>query len=130
MPCTYAPTVVNYALDGLFSFSDLPLQWITLAGAVICVGSFAYAGILVTEKLLQMAGFFPSLRVLGFTTLAVAIFFFGGLNLFALGVVGQYIARIYREIKGRPLYIVQDILASDEKKLAAFGHSTTIQPES
>jgi dolichol-phosphate mannosyltransferase len=105
----------RYALDGLFSFSDLPLQWITITGAVICLGSFGYAGILVVEKIMQMAGFFSSLRVLGFTTLAVAIFFFGGLHLFALGIVGQYIARIYREIKGRPLYIVESILTSDKQ---------------
>jgi dolichol-phosphate mannosyltransferase len=44
----------------------------------------------------------------------MAIFFFGGLNLLALGIVGQYIARIYREIKGCPLYIVEAILTSDQ----------------
>ena len=104
----------RYALDGLFSFSDLPLQWIAFAGAIISLASFGYAGILLVEKLLQLIGFFPSLRVLGFTTLAVAVFFFGGLNLLALGIVGQYIARIYREIKGRPLYIVESVLNSDE----------------
>jgi dolichol-phosphate mannosyltransferase len=104
----------RYALDGLFSFSDLPLQWIAFVGAIISVVSFGYAGILLVEKFLQIIGFFPSLRVLGFTTLAVAVFFFGGLNLVALGIVGQYIARIYREIKGRPLYIVETVLSSEE----------------
>ncbi|MEI8132960.1 MAG: glycosyltransferase, partial [Leptolinea sp.] len=104
----------RYALDGLFSFSDLPLQWIAVIGAIICLGSFGYAGILIVEKILQLFGFFPSLRVLGFTTLAAAVLFFGGLNLLALGIVGQYLARIYREIKGRPLYVVQSILTSDE----------------
>ena len=102
----------RYAMDGLLSFSDLPLQWIAAIGAILCLASFAYAGILLAEKLLQVFGFFSSLRVLGFTTLAVAIFFFGGLNLFALGVVGQYLARIYREIKGRPLYVVESIMTS------------------
>jgi glycosyltransferase involved in cell wall biosynthesis len=104
----------RYALDGLLSFSDLPLQWIAATGAVICLASFGYAGILIVEKILQLFGYLPSLRVLGFTTLAVAVFFFGGLNLLALGIVGQYLARIYREIKGRPLYIVENILTSDE----------------
>jgi len=106
----------RYALDGLFSFSDLPLQWIAVTGAVICLASFGYAGILIIEKILQVFGFFPSLRVLGFTTLAVAVFFFGGLNLLALGIVGQYLARIYREIKGRPLYVVEKVLSSDGSK--------------
>ena len=104
----------RYALDGLFSFSDLPLQWIAMLGAVICVASLGYAGILILEKILQMFGFFQELRVLGFTTLAVTVLGFGGLNLFALGIVGQYLARIYREIKGRPLYVVETVLASDE----------------
>jgi len=103
----------RYALDGLFSFSDLPLQWIAMLGAVICAASLGYAGFLILEKVLQAFGFFPQLRVLGFTTLAVAIFGFGGLNLLALGIVGQYIARIYREIKGRPLYVVEQVMSSD-----------------
>ena len=102
----------RYALDGLFSFSDLPLQWIAILGAVICVASLGYAGFLIIEKILQAFGYFRELRVLGFTTLAVAIFGFGGLNLLALGIVGQYIARIYREIKGRPLYVVAEVLSS------------------
>jgi dolichol-phosphate mannosyltransferase len=102
----------RYAMDGLLSFSDLPLQWIAALGAVLCLISLGYSAILVIEKCLQIFGFFPSLRVLGFTTLAVAIFFFGGLNLFALGVVGQYLARIYREIKGRPLYVVERLMTS------------------
>lgn len=61
-----------------------------------------------------MISYSLSLRVLGFTMLAGAVFFFGGLNLLALGIVGQYIARIFREIKGRPLYIVETILTSDQ----------------
>jgi dolichol-phosphate mannosyltransferase len=106
--------LLRYALDGLFSFSDLPLQWIAMLGAVICAASLGYAGFLIVEKFLQAFGYFPQLRVLGFTTLAVAIFAFGGLNLLALGIVGQYIARIYREIKGRPLFVVEKILTSEE----------------
>ena len=107
----------RYALDGLFSFSDLPLQWIAVTGAVICLVSFGYAGVLIMEKILQAFGYFSSLRVLGFTTLAVAVFFFGGLNLLALGIVGQYLARIYREIKGRPLYVVESVFSSDKPEI-------------
>jgi len=106
--------LVRYALDGLFSFSDLPLQWIAITGGVICLASLGYAGILILEKILQMFGYFESLKVLGFTTLAVAVFFFGGLNLFAIGILGQYLARIYREIKSRPHYVVESELTSEE----------------
>ncbi len=102
------------ALDALFSFSDLPLQWIAAVGAIICLASFAYAGLLVVEKVLQMFGYFPELRVLGFTTLAVAIFGLSGVQLLSLGVIGQYVARIYRESKGRPVYVVESVLSSGE----------------
>jgi dolichol-phosphate mannosyltransferase len=104
----------RYALDGLFSFSDLPLQWIAAIGAIICLASFAYAGFLVVEKILQMFGYFPELRVLGFTTLAVAIFGLSGVQLLSLGIIGQYLARVYRESKGRPIYVVENILSSDK----------------
>ena len=102
------------ALDALFSFSDLPLQWIAALGAAICLASFAYAAFLVVEKILQVFGFFPELRVLGFTTLAVAIFGLSGVQLLSLGIIGQYLARVYRESKGRPLYVVENVLSSDE----------------
>jgi dolichol-phosphate mannosyltransferase len=104
----------RYALDGLFSFSDLPLQWIAVIGAAISVISFGYAALLVCVKLAQLAGLLTSLEVKGFTTLAVAVFCLSGIQLLSLGIVGQYLARIYREIKGRPLYIVETILTSDE----------------
>jgi hypothetical protein len=76
--------------------------------------SFGYAVLLVGIKLAQLAGLLASLEVKGFTTLAVAVFCLSGIQLLSLGIVGQYLARIYREIKGRPLYIVENILTSDE----------------
>jgi len=104
----------RYAMDGLFSFSDLPLQWIAGLGAIICVASFLYAGFLVIEKFLQTFGYFPQLRVLGFTTLAVAVFGLSGVQLLSLGIIGQYLARVYRESKGRPIYVIESVLSSDE----------------
>jgi dolichol-phosphate mannosyltransferase len=102
------------ALDALFSFSDVPLQWIAGVGAFICLASFAYAGLLIVEKIFQMFGFFRELRVLGFTTLAVAIFGLSGVQLLSLGIIGQYLARIYRESKGRPVYVVESVLGPDQ----------------
>jgi polyisoprenyl-phosphate glycosyltransferase len=106
--------LLRYALDGLLSFSDLPLQWIAALGALISAASLAYGLFLVIVKLLQYAGLFTSLEVKGFTTLAVAIFFLGGIQLLCLGIVGMYLARIYRELKGRPLYVVESVLKSNE----------------
>jgi polyisoprenyl-phosphate glycosyltransferase len=108
--------LLRYALDGLFSFSDLPLQWIAALGAIICFASFLYAGVLVVEKIFQIFGYFSELRVLGFTTLAVAVFGLSGVQLLSLGIIGQYLARVYRESKGRPIYVVGNVVSSDEPK--------------
>ena len=99
--------LVNYGMNGLVSFSDQPLQWIGVAGIFISIASFGYAALLLVIKFGQFMGGFPSLEVRGFTTLAVAIFCLGGIQLICLGIIGQYLARIYREIKGRPLYIIE-----------------------
>ena len=108
--------LVGYALNGLLSFSDLPLQFITGVGLVISVASFGYAGILLSIKSAQFLGFLENLEVKGFTTLAVSIFCLSGIQLLSLGIIGQYIARIYREVKGRPLYVVESITTSDERR--------------
>jgi glycosyltransferase involved in cell wall biosynthesis len=107
--------LLQQALDALLSFSDLPLQGIAVLGAIISVISFGYGIFLIAVKALQLAGYLTSLEVKGFTTLAAAIFCLGGVQLFSLGIVGLYLARIYREIKGRPLYVVETILTSDER---------------
>jgi dolichol-phosphate mannosyltransferase len=105
--------LLRYALDGFLSFSDLPLQWITVLGIVISLAGFGYAAVLVVIKLGQLAGFLTTLEVKGFTTLAVAIFCLSGIQLFSIGIIGLYLGRIYREIKGRPLYIVKNLMTSD-----------------
>ncbi len=106
--------LVNYGLNGLISFSDLPLQWIGAAGILLSLASFGYAALLAIIKIAQLFGGFPSLQVKGFTTLAVAIFCLGGIQLMCLGILGQYMARIYREIKGRPLFVVEKKIHSNE----------------
>ena len=106
--------LLNYALNGLFSFSDVPLQWIGVLGLLLSVASFGYGFLLLLVKLGQFVGLFATLEVKGFTTLAVSIFCLGGIQLLCLGIIGQYLARMYREIKGRPLYVIDRVLSSDE----------------
>lgn len=106
--------LLNYALNGLFSFSDLPLQWIGLLGLFLSVVSFGYGFLLFLIKLGQFFGCFATLEVKGFTTLAVAIFCLGGIQLLCLGIIGQYLSRMYREIKNRPLFVIERALSSDE----------------
>lgn len=99
-----------YAWDGIISFSELPLQWITIVGMLVSLAGFAYAAVLIGQRILQLMGYLKGLEVLGFTTIIVAILCIGGLQLIALGILGQYIARIYREAKKRPLYLVKEII--------------------
>jgi glycosyltransferase involved in cell wall biosynthesis len=101
--------LVNYAWDGITSFSDLPLKLIGLLGLVISSLGFCYAFILLSIKLAQVFGFFRELEVMGFTTLAVAVLFIGGIQLLCLGIIGEYIARSYKEAKRRPIYIVEEV---------------------
>ena len=98
--------LAGFAWSAVTAFSDLPLRLIFLAGLVISTLGFAYGAILLAQRFLQFFGFFKQLEVLGFTTVAVAVFFMGGVQLLSLGIIGEYLARIYHEVKGRPHFIV------------------------
>lgn len=95
-------TLLNFAIDGVVSFSTLPLKVWSYVGLVISIISFIYAAILVIETLVF------GIDVPGFPTIVVSIMLFSGVQLMSLGIIGEYIARIYEEGKGRPLYIVAD----------------------
>ena len=96
----------SYAWDGIASFSEVPLHFISVSGVVVCLVGFAYAAFLIGIKILQIFGLLASLQVAGFTTLAVAVLCLGGIQLLCLGIIGEYLAKMYREIKRRPVYLV------------------------
>ena len=89
------------ALDGLTAFTTWPLRMVSLAGVVMALVGLCYAAYLVAEYLLL------GNPVSGWTTIVTAVLFFAGINLISLGVVGEYVARIFDEVKGRPLYVVR-----------------------
>ena len=94
--------LVKLALDGILSFSDIPLRiasWMGFAGVGICLAYLAYA---MTKKLLW------GVPVEGWASLVAVVLFIGSVQLTVVGVVGQYVGRIYEELKGRPLYVVQE----------------------
>jgi len=98
--------LIAFGWEAVTAFSDLPLRLIFLAGLAISGLSFFYGAVLLAERFLQYLGFFKSLEVLGFTTVAVAVFFMGGVQLLSIGIIGEYLARVYREVKGRPHFLV------------------------
>ena len=95
---------VRYALDAIFGFSYKPLRVMTIVGILLCILS-AFLGL-----------FFVFKRVLGietaqtgFTTLVSLILFLGGFHLVSIGLLGEYLVRIYDEVKHRPLYLVKEL---------------------
>ena len=92
----------NFALDGIASFSSLPLRVWTYVGVGFALFAFAYAIFLFLRTIFWAAD------VPGYASLMVTVLFMGGLNLLTLGIIGEYLARTYTEVKGRPLYLVQE----------------------
>lgn len=104
--------LIQLSIDGVFSFSIVPLRMVTMFGLFVSV--IAMLGAIYTllhrlfEDMLLEYGF--SNIPQGFTTLAIAILFLGGVQLISLGVLGEYVGRIYDEVKRRPSWIIQEIL--------------------
>jgi len=94
--------MVRLALDGITSFSFVPLQLATYLGFAVSFISFIYIVYAVGLKLLT------NRLVPGWASIVVAVLFIGGVQLITLGIIGEYIGRIYEEVKQRPLYVVDE----------------------
>lgn len=92
----------NFALDGLFSFTTLPLRVWSYLGVVLALFALLYAAFIIIKTLAL------GIDVPGYASLLVSILFFSGLQLLSIGILGEYIARIFIEAKQRPLYIVRE----------------------
>lgn len=101
--------MLPFALDAITSFSYLPLQLATYLGFIMA-GIAAFAILLVI--LLRLFG--PSDPLLGQATTLVAVLFLGGVQLICLGIIGEYLGRIYDEVKGRPLYLIDQVWGFDQ----------------
>jgi glycosyltransferase involved in cell wall biosynthesis len=97
------------AMAGLMSFTTWPLRAVSIFGFVVSICSFLYGIFIVVEYLL-----FDN-PVAGWPTIVTILLFFSGINLLSLGVVGEYIARIFEEVKGRPVYLVRDAQGSTHR---------------
>jgi dolichol-phosphate mannosyltransferase len=97
------------AMDGLFSFSAVPLRLATYLG--LCVSVMAFAGVLFTLLQKIFSRQFEALGMApgpGFPTIVISVLFLGGIQLICLGILGEYLGRIYDEVKGRPHWILRD----------------------
>ncbi|MTI85385.1 MAG: glycosyltransferase family 2 protein [Firmicutes bacterium] len=109
--------LVKLALDGIFGFTLLPLKMATYAGVFIALSSFLLGMLYLTARIFNFSVFGTSAQdVPGFTTLAVGVFFLGGIVLVFMGILGEYIGRIYIEVKKRPLYIVDEVIKNSDSR--------------
>lgn len=99
---------LRLALDGLLSFSLTPLRAVTLTGFL--VAGLALLGIVYALAM----RFFTDIWVPGWTALFIAVLFLGGIQLIALGIIGEYLGRVYGETKHRPLYFVRERAGFDD----------------
>ncbi|MDP1653402.1 MAG: glycosyltransferase family 2 protein [Rhodocyclaceae bacterium] len=97
----------NFALEGITSFTTAPLKMATYLGLVTALGAFAYAAIIVYKTLM----FGDPAR--GYPSLMVVVLFLGGVQLITIGILGEYIGRMFDETKNRPLYLVQEYRPAD-----------------
>lgn len=100
--------MVKFATDGIVSFSAYPLRLALKVGFVVSAFSFLLGIVFLVSRL---AGFYS---VPGLASVAVFVAFLGGIQLLLLGIMGEYIARIHDEVKGRPLYLVSETQGLDE----------------
>ncbi|MGB8646413.1 MAG: glycosyltransferase family 2 protein [Anaerolineae bacterium] len=100
--------LIYLALDGLVSFSFVPLRMISVLGLVVSLLSILLAMIYTIQKLTM--GLSPP----GFATTIVAIFFLAGIQLITMGVIGEYVGRIFEEVKRRPLYVIRQVIKKEQ----------------
>ena len=102
--------LINLAIDGITSFTTAPLRISTVFGMLVSLSAFVYILIIIIRVLLY------GVDVSGYPSLMAAILFLGGVQLLSLGIIGEYIARIFNESKQRPLYLVEEYHHVKDKK--------------
>jgi glycosyltransferase involved in cell wall biosynthesis len=94
--------LARYAFDGVFSFSYLPLRLLTYTGGIVSGVGFVLGVFFIVRRLLGI-----EIAQTGFTTLVTLVLFLGGVQLIGIGVLGEYLARVYDEVKQRPTYLIK-----------------------
>lgn len=101
--------LLKYAIDGIVSFSTFPLKLSAFVGFISAAISIIYLVIVVIQKLAF------GIDVPGYATIVVLVLFLGGMQLFSLGILGEYLSKIYVQVKNRPVYVLKEHLGKDEK---------------
>ena len=102
--------LLKYAIEGIISFSTFPLKFVTGIGLATSFVSVLYLLVVVFQKLIF------GIDVPGYATIVVLVLFLGGIQLFCLGLLGEYLSKIYMQVKNRPIYVLKEHLGKDERK--------------
>jgi glycosyltransferase involved in cell wall biosynthesis len=102
--------LTNFAIDGITSFTTAPLRISTVFGVLVSFAAFIYILYLVIRTI------FFGTDVAGYPSTMAVVLFLGGVQLLSLGIIGEYIGRIFNETKRRPLYLIEEYHKSDDKK--------------
>lgn len=102
--------LIKYALEGVVSFSTVPLKLSTFTGSLSAVAALIYMIIVIIKRLAL------GVEVPGYATIVVLILFLGGVQLFSIGVLGEYLSRMYIQVKNRPIYILKEHLKNDDEE--------------
>ena len=100
----------KYAVEGIMAFSTLPLRLSMGIGFVASIISIIYLIVVVLQKLIS------GIDIPGYATIIVLILFLGGMQLFCLGILGEYISKVYVQVKSRPIYILKEHLKYNDKE--------------
>ena len=106
--------LLRLASDGIFNFSDRPLKLTSTFGVAVSIISALMMFALIVQRILSIniLGYSPN-DVPGYTSIIISIFFVSGVQLFALGIIGEYISRIFLETKKRPSYLIREIISKN-----------------
>lgn len=98
----------NYAIDGIIGYSTTPLRISTLLGSLTAVAALIYLIIVILQKLIS------GIDIPGYATQIVLILFLGSMQLFCIGIIGEYVGRIFEQSKDRPIYIAKEVLDNEK----------------
>ena len=101
--------LINLALEGITSYTTAPLRWATFIGLIVSVFAFAYMVFVLVKAALYGD------PVAGYPTLLTVILFIGGVQLLTIGIIGEYLAKVFVEVKKRPVYIIKEYKGNEDE---------------
>ena len=100
--------LLNYAIEGIVGFSTSPLRFATYLGMLTAIGAVLYSIVVVIQKLMGNIG------IPGYATLIVLLLLLSSMQLFCIGIIGEYVGRTFEQTKNRPIYIAKEVLTDNE----------------